>query len=231
MSADLQEEIPAGIIRDDLTQFFRSDPVIAGRLVDPDRVLPIGRDNDSICFFRKNPALIHTIYLAIIDDLHIKRETLNRYLKILQDAKILYRCNRFDLKSRRSLAGEQKYYLADCAFYFAMNTDNRINYGPVLENIVYTYARSQNYAVSIGRIGKLECDFILRDEQMQYAYVQVAMTIMNSRETEEREYRPLEQIADNYPKFVMTRSDMIQKRNGIRHVNLPEFIQTQGSFT
>ena len=137
---------------------------------------------------------------------HIKRETLNRYIKILQDAKILYRCNRFDLKSRRSLAGEQKYYLADCAFYFAMNTDNRINYGPVLENIVYTYARSQNYAVSIGRIGKLECDFILRDEQMQYAYVQVAMTIMNSR-------------------------DMIQKRNGIRHVNLPEFIQTQGSFT
>ena len=68
-----------------------------------------------------------------------------------------------------------------------MNTDNRINYGPVLENIVYTYARSRNYAVSIGRIGKLECDFILRDEQMQYAYVQVAMTIMNSRETEERE--------------------------------------------
>ena len=45
-----------------------------------------------------------------------------------------------------------------------MNTDNRINYGPVLENIVYTYARSRNYAVSIGRIGKLECDFILRDE-------------------------------------------------------------------
>ena len=50
---------------------------------------------------------------------------------------------------------------------------------------------------------------------------------MNSLETEERECRPLEQIADNYPKFVMTRVDMIQKRNGIRHVNLPEFIQTQ----
>ena len=57
------------------------------------------------------------------------------------------------------------------------------------------------------------------------------MTIMNSLETEEREYRPLEQIADNYPKFVMTRVDMIQKRNGIRHVNLPEFIQTQERFT
>lgn len=162
---------------------------------------------------------------------HLKRETLNRYIRILQDAKILYRCNRFDLKSRRSLAGEQKYYLADCAFYFALNTDNRINYGPVLENIVYTYAKSQNYAVSIGRIGKLECDFILRDDALQYAYVQVAMTIANSRETEDREYRPLEQIADNYPKYVMTRGDIIQQRNGIRHVNLPEFIQAQRSFT
>ena len=160
---------------------------------------------------------------------HIRNKAVDFELILI--AKILYRCNRFDLKFRRSLAGEQKYYLADCAFYFAMNTDNRINYGPVLENIVYTYARSRNYAVSIGRIGKLECDFILRDEQMQYAYVQVAMTIMNSRETEDREYRPLEQIADNYPKLVMTRSDMIQKRNGIRHVNLPEFIQAQGSFT
>ena len=163
--------------------------------------------------------------------IHLKRETLNRYLRILEDAKILYRCNRFDLKSRRSLSGEQKYYLADCSFYFAMNTDNRINYGPVLENIVYTYAKSQNYAVSIGRIGKLECDFILRDEQMQYAYIQVSMTIMNSRETEEREYRPLEQIPDNYPKYVMTRNDMIQKRSGIRHVNLPEFLHAQERFT
>lgn len=162
--------------------------------------------------------------------IHLKRETLNRYIQILQDAKVLYRCSRFDLKSRRSLAGEQKYYLADPAFYFAANTDNRINYGPVLENIVYTYAKTQNLAVSIGRIGKLECDFILRNNQMQYAYVQVAMTIMNSRETEDREYRPLEQIRDNYAKYVMTRNDLIQRRNGIRHVNLPEFIQAEESF-
>ena len=65
---------------------------------------------------------------------------------------------------------------------------------------------------------------------MQYAYVQVAMTIMNSRETEDREYRPLEQIRDNYAKYVMTRNDLIQRRNGIRHVNLPEFIQAEESF-
>ena len=154
----------------------------------------------------------------------IKRETLARYLQILEDAKIVSKCARFDLKSRKSLRGEQKYYLADLSFYFALNTDNRINYGPVLENIVYRYARAQGCKVSVGRIGKLECDFILENPEMGYAYVQVAMTIMADRATEEREYRPLEQIRDNYPKLVLTRADPIQRRSGIIHENVPELI-------
>lgn len=155
----------------------------------------------------------------------IKRETLKRYIQILVDAKILYRCRRFDLKSRKSISGEEKYYLADLAFYFSLNTDNRINYGPVLENIVYEYARSKNYEVSIGRIGAFECDFIVRGPNLLYAYLQVAMTIMASKETEDREYRPLEMIKDNYPKYVLTRNDPIQRRNGIKHCNIGEMMQ------
>lgn len=160
----------------------------------------------------------------------IKRETLARYLQILEDAKIVSKCARFDLKSRKSLRGEQKYYLADLGFYFALNTDNRINYGPVLENIVYRYALAQGYKVSVGRIGKLECDFILRNPEMGYAYVQVAMTIMSDRSTEEREYRPFTQIKDNYPKYLLTRSDPIQQRDGIIHANIPEFMQGGRAF-
>ena len=164
-------------------------------------------------------------------NIKIKRETLSRYLQILENAKIIDRCTRFDMKSRKSLHGEQKYYLADLSFYFALHTDNRINYGPVLENIVYRYAKSKGYKVSIGRIGKLECDFILRDDNMRYAYVQVAMTIMNDRATEDREYRPLEQIRDNYPKFIITRNDPIQHRNGIIHENVTELIGEGRDFT
>ena len=154
----------------------------------------------------------------------LKRETLNRYLQVLEDAKLISKCTRFDVKSRKSLTGEQKYYLADLSLYFALNTDNRINYGPVLENIVYRYARGLGYEVSVGRIGKLECDFIMRGRDMGYSYIQVAMTIMASEKTEDREYRPLEQIRDNYPKFVLTRADPIQRRNGIIHENVPELI-------
>ena len=159
------------------------------------------------------------------EGIHVKRETLVRYCKVLVDAKILYECKRFDLKSKKSLRGEQKYYLADLSFYFSNNVDNRINYGPVLENIVFQYLRSKDYEISVGQIGKYECDFIARDNEFNYAYVQVAMTIMDSIETENREYRPLEAITDNYPKYILTRGDLLQHRNGIKHKNIPDFMR------
>lgn len=162
--------------------------------------------------------------------IRITRATVSKYITALVDAKILYECNRFDMKSKKALAGEKKYYLADLSFYFAGNTDNRINFGPVLENIVYAYCRSLDYSASVGRIGKLECDFILRNTENEYSYVQVAYTIMQSEDTEIREYRPLEQINDNYPKYVATTDYMLQKRKGIKHINLMEFMINESKF-
>ena len=164
----------------------------------------------------------------IVDDfaktgVTIKKETVNRYIGALISAKIIMPCERFDMKSRRSISGEKKYY--------AYNTDNRINFGPVLENIVYTYAASRDYMISVGRIGRLECDFILRDNEMNYSYVQVAYTILESRETEDREYRALESIKnDNYPKYLLTTDALLQKRNGIIHANLIDFIKEGRTF-
>ena len=160
----------------------------------------------------------------------ISEATIARYIKALLDAKILCECPRFDMKSKKSLSGEKKYYLADTAFYFAQNTDNRINFGPVLENITYIYARSHDYSVSVGRVGKLECDFILRNDEMRYSYIQVAYTIALSKETEDREYRPLEAIKDNYPKYVVTADSILQQRNGIEHINLVDFMRNGKAF-
>ena len=166
----------------------------------------------------------------IVDDftkngMPIKKETVSRYIDALVCAKVIMPCERFDMKSRRSLRGEKKYYLSDLSFYYALNTDNRINFGPALENVVYTYAAGKDYMISVGKIGKLECDFILRDNEMNYSYVQVAYTILESRETEDREYRSLESITwDNYPRYLLTTDTLLQKRNGIRHLNLIDFI-------
>ncbi len=161
---------------------------------------------------------------------NVSRATIRRYIQALIDAKIIYECDRFDVKSKRVLSGERKYYLADTSLYFSLNTDNRINYGPVLENVVYLYARSLNYEVSVGRIGKLECDFILRDESLDYHYVQVAFSILSSENTENREYRSLESIRDNYTKYILTTDYFIQHRNGIIHRNIMDFMSKKERF-
>ena len=174
---------------------------------------------NSICdFFRKNGE-------------NVSKVTIYNYLEILENAKIISKCERFDMKSKRSLNGEEKYYLSDLSFYFSINTDARINYGPVLENIVYNYMLSLGYKVSVGKIGKLEVDFILRKHFDEYAYVQVARTIDNDNYdeegnniTEEREYRPFTKLADGYPKYLLTMDKLLQKRNGVKHLNIVDMM-------
>lgn len=156
--------------------------------------------------------------------------TVSKYIQALLDAKIIYDCTRYDMKSKKAIKGEKKYYVADLSFYYALNTDNQMNYGPCLENIVYIYARSHDYSISVGRIGKLECDFILRDRELNYSYVQVSYTIMSSKETEDREFKPLEKIRDNYAKYVVTTDYLLQKRNGIKHVNIIDFMKNNELF-
>ena len=159
--------------------------------------------------------------------LPVTQRTLRRYLDVLEKARILYPCPRFDLKSRKSLRGGEKLYLADTGIYFAAGTDHRINYGPVLENLVFAHLRSEGYRVSVGRIGNLECDFIVRRRE-EYAYIQVAMTISDP-ETEAREFAPFAKIRDNYPKVLLTLDPLLQRRDGIRHLNLLDVLSGRES--
>jgi len=170
-------------------------------------------------------------HLSKINNMKVSVQSVYNYIDLLQNAKIIQKCSRFDLKSKSSINGEEKYYLADLSFYFANQTDNRINYGQCLENIIYNYAVGKGYSASIGKIGKLECDFILRKKSTNdYSYVQVCYSMIGSLETEEREYKPLEVIKDNYVKYVITTDTLIQKRNGILHVNAYEFMANGKEF-
>ena len=154
----------------------------------------------------------------------IDDRTIERYLNILENAKILYRCDAFDIKSKEVLKGERKYYLADTSIYFSQNTDNRINYGPILENILHNYLISKDYSLSVGKIGKLECDFIARKDNENYFYIQVTKNI-EKEETEEREYRPFYEIRDMYPRYLFLMDFIINKNvDGINNVNIVDFI-------
>ena len=153
-----------------------------------------------------------------------KATTVRGYIEALKKAKIIYECNRFDLKSKKSLRREQKYYLSDLAIYFAMNTDNRLSYGPSLENMVYLYLASQDYQISIGKIGKLECDFITRNTSGDYAYIQVTYTMQGedikaTERIKEREYRPFRKIRDGYPRYIVSLDRFRDQQEGVHHIN------------
>lgn len=168
---------------------------------------------------------IKNIYKYLKDEVkvNVDRRTIKRYLDILEKAKIIYSCDLFDIKSKSVLKGEKKYYLADLSIYYSQNTDNRINYGPVLENVMYSYLKSKNYKLSVGYIGKFECDFIARANYDDYYYIQVSKDISN-KDTEEREYRPFYMIKELYPRYLFTMDMLLQKRDGINHVNIVDFI-------
>lgn len=153
-----------------------------------------------------------------------KPATVRGYIEDLQKAKIVYECNRFDLKSKKAIKRDQKYYLSDLAIYFSMNTDNRLSYGPSLENIVYLFLVSNDYQVSIGKIGKFECDFIVRNHNQNYAYIQVAYTLQgeDAKATErikEREYRPFRDIKDGYPRYIISLDKFRDQQEGVHHIN------------
>jgi len=159
-------------------------------------------------------------------DLKIKIDyrTVERYIEILENAKIIYPCELFDVKSKNVLNGDKKYYLADLSIYFALNTDNRISYGPVLENILHNYLKAKGYELSVGRIGNLEIDFIARFGRNDYYYLQVSKNIDEDK-TKTREYRPFYEIRDMYPRYLFTLDIIINDNvEGIKNENIARFI-------
>ena len=162
-------------------------------------------------------------YLNTKENINVDRRTIKRYLDILENAKIIYPCELFDIKSKSVLKGEKKYYLADLSIYYMQSTNNRINYESVLENVMFSYLKSKNYNLSVGYIGKLECDFIARANYDDYYYIQVSKDISN-KQTEEREYKPFYMIKDLYPRYLFTMDMLLQKRDGIKHLNIVDFI-------
>lgn len=168
---------------------------------------------------------VGSIYDYLIGQkINVDRRTIKTYIEVLENAKIIYSCDLFDIKSKKVLDGEKKYYLADLSIYYALNTDNRINYGPVLENVLFSYLKSKNYSLSVGKIGALECDFIARRGVDEYFYIQVTKN-MDDKKTEEREYKPFYEIKEMYPRYLFV-SDLIFQKNidGIKNVNIVDFI-------
>ena len=150
-------------------------------------------------------------------------DTIDNYLKMLENAFIIYKANRYDLKGKMFLKTLEKYYIVDIGIRNRVIGLRNTDYGHVLENIVYLELLRRGYEVSIGKIGSLEVDFVA-SKPNEKIYYQVSATIMDEK-TRERELRPLESISDNYPKYILTMDQTVfNDYSGIRVKNIIDFL-------
>jgi len=151
-------------------------------------------------------------------------KTVEKYLQGLKDGLLIYEVNRFDVKGKALLQRNAKYYVVDSAFrkFLLSRTDS--DRGHILENIVYLELVRRGYRVYVGHLQNGEIDFVAKKPH-RLEYYQVSYTVMEDT-TLRRELSPLEQLDDNYPKYLLT-MDVLHKtdnHNGIEQKNVLDWL-------
>lgn len=159
----------------------------------------------------------------------LSRETVYNYLKALENAYIISKVQRYDIKGKAILETQEKFYLTDLGLRHAKLGYRANDIAGYLENIVYLELLRRKYTVNIGKLQTKEIDFIgtLRDEKL---YIQVTY-LLASPETMEREFFPLKNIKDNYPKYVLS-MDNLESYNieGIKREKIIDFLLTNEKY-
>ena len=148
-------------------------------------------------------------------------ESIYNYLRWLEQAFIIYPCERYDLQGKSILKTQEKYYLSDVSLKYALLGYNRKMLDGAMENIVFLELKRRGYDVFIGKNDTKEIDFVAT-RRAERIYVQVCVRIP---ETSDREVGNLMEIRDHYPKYVVTLNEMDTGiENGIKIVHLADFL-------
>ena len=150
-------------------------------------------------------------------------ETIYNYLKALENAFIISKVQRYDIKGKNILETQEKYYLSDLGFRHAKLGYQSNDISGYLENIVFLELLRRKYKVNIAKQDNKEIDFVanLRDENL---YLQVTY-LLASPETIEREFSPLKSIKDNYPKMVLSMDNLPESNiEGIKRKRIIDFL-------
>ena len=185
-----------------------------------ERVVKFVFDNTGNRFSSKNVADYFKSQQRKID-----LNTVYNYLNALESAYIIYRIPRYDVKGKEILKTHEKYFVGDQAFLYAMSGYRDRYIAGVLENIVMLELLRRGYKVYTGKSGESEIDFIAENGTSKI-YIQVAYRI-TEQSTIDREFKPLLEIKDHYPKYVLT-MDTLWKDNieGIRHQHIADWLIT-----
>lgn len=157
------------------------------------------------------------------EKLRITKTTIYNYLEYLENAYIIAKASKEDLVGKKEIMGSEKYYLIDTGFYKSQLDEKQRNIGHILENIIFIELKRHGYKITMGKVNNYEIDFICKKNNQKF-YIQVTYLLEND-ETVEREFRPLLMIKDNYPKYVLSMDRIIQPQNGIKHMNIIDFLK------
>ena len=149
-------------------------------------------------------------------------ETILNYLRGCEDAYLFSKVSRLDVPGKKMLQVSEKYYVADHGLREAIYGNNERDIELILENVVCLELLRRGYAVSVGRVGEKEIDFVA-DRGDERVYVQVCY-LLAGQGTIEREFGVYYDITDNYPKYVISMDELDLSRDGIRHLNIREFL-------
>lgn len=166
----------------------------------------------------------HSIYTYLKHEkINITKSTIYNYLEYLQNAYILSKVTREDLTSKKEISGSEKFYVMDQGFFKSQIEEKQLNIGRILENIIYLELLRNDCKVTVGTINNYEIDFVCKKDNKKF-YIQVAYHLYDEK-TIDREFRPLKQVDDNYPKYVLTMDRQDYSRDGIVHMNIIKFLR------
>ena len=158
------------------------------------------------------------------DNQSVHHATVEKFIEYLVGSFVFYCVNRFDIKGKKQLATQEKYYLVDVGLLnVLLGRDRTADRGHILENVVYLELLRRGYKIWTGALRNGEIDFTVKNRNGEIEYYQVSWEI-STKETEEREFAPLEAIKDNYPKFLLTTESYTQSKAGIIHRNVFEWL-------
>lgn len=156
-------------------------------------------------------------------NLKINVETVQNYVGFYLASFAVYKVPRYDIKGKRLLEIHEKYFVGDVGFRHAVLGYREKGISGILENIVFLELKRRAYNVYVGKLQDNEIDFVAERADGKI-YVQVAY-LLASDETVEREFHPLTQIKDNYPKYVISMDTAFGKdHEGIKRLNIIDFL-------